>query len=136
MGYTHYFRGWVTLNDELIADINEIIKNSTARIRNGLGEDEPIVTLDEVLINGDADEDLDHETLQLVPGVNHSNFCKTARKPYDEVVGAILLRVSAKNSRFKVSSDGNWTNGDWDEPRALYARTFGEEAVKPSEVTN
>jgi len=134
MGYTHYFRGYLLLNDELLEDVKRIIKASGVKIGDGLGEGEPIIDADEIVLNGDAATDEDYETFSLVNGVNHSNFCKTARKEYDVVVTAILLRASHYSKRFKVQSDG-YFDSDWADGRALYSRVFGEEAVKPEGVT-
>jgi len=75
--------------------------------------------------------------------VEHGNrrreFCKTARKGYDEIVGAALIagRVIFGHA-FEFGSDGHFTdalreefgeNGDygtWTEPKALYRKVFGE----------
>lgn len=62
---------------------------------------------------------------------HHFVFCKTARKPYDLVVGAILLRA---NHLFglDVSSDGNWDTADeWGVIRDFYREVFGEDAEAP-----
>ena len=134
MGYTHYTRGYLMLHDDFLADVQKIIDASDAVIRGWDGTGEPTVSNAEIRLNGDAFEDLDHETFVLVDGVNHSTFCKTARKPYDEVVTAILLRATFYSKRFKVSSDGDFEN-DWKDGRELYARVFGEDAAMPSEVT-
>lgn len=136
MGYTHYYRGQnVTLTPAIVTDINAIIVGAMARgisIRNGLGEGEPIVNETEVIINGDASAGEDYETFSIESGVDHnglSSFCKTARKPYDAVVGAILLRLHETDPDFQFSSDGSFEDEeDWGGPRSLYFQVFGEEA--------
>lgn len=134
MGYTHYFRGYLLLNEELLEDVKRIIKASGVPIRGWDGTGDPVIDEDEIVLNGDAETDEDHETFSLVNGVNHSNFCKTARKDYDVVVTTILLRASHYSKRFKVESDG-YFDPDWDDARVLYARLFGEDAVKPEGIT-
>jgi len=136
MGYTHYFRGQnVTITPELVTDINNIIVGAMARgisIRNGLGEGEPIVNETEVILNGDASEDEDYETFSFTSGETTgglASFCKTARKPYDAVVGAILLRLHETIPGFEFSSDGSFEeDSDWGKAKSLYLQVFGEEA--------
>lgn len=143
MGYTHYYRGFVTIREDLLDDVEAIINASSTRIRNWEGEEEPELTSTLISLNGDEATGGAHETLRIEGydteteknrnGVNRG-FCKTARKDYDEVVGAILLRTAFYNRGFKVSSDGDWAE-DWAAPRALYERVFGVEAKRPDEVT-
>ena len=63
------------------------------------------------------------------------DFCKTAWKPYDCVVTAILCRAKYHyGDSIKVSSDGYWS--DWQTGRDLYEEVFGESAECPfSEVS-
>ncbi len=108
MGYTHYWRGWVTLSDSFITDVQAIIEQSGVTIAGWDGEGEPTLTNEEIRLNGSVVGDNDHETFLLINGVNRStSFCKTAHKPYDIVVAAILLRAANLNKGFKVESDGN-----------------------------
>ena len=58
-----------------------------------------------------------------------SAFCKTAHKPYDEIVTAILLRAADLIPDFNISSDGYWY--DWSPGRDLYSNLFGIESVCP-----
>ena len=132
MGYTHYWDGKANLTPELVADIKAIIAGSTVTIKNGIGSEKPVVTRENVSLNGDADTDDDFETFEL-GALDGWNFCKTGQRPYDEVVTAILLRVTHYDAAFNVSSDGDWVD-DWKAGRELYARVFGEDAVKPSEL--
>ena len=134
MGYTHHYRGWVSLDGDLLEEIQEIIDASEVEIKGWDGFGLPTIDEEKVSLNGTDADDEKHETFTIVHGVNHINFCKTAHKPYDEVVGAILLRVSHYNKRFKVSSDGRWDADEWAAPRALYVKVFGEEAERPEEI--
>lgn len=62
---------------------------------------------------------------------NHSwwDFCKTAQKPYDAVVTAVLLRAVDLLPLFGVGSDGDWE--DWLNGRLLYRQAFGQEPRNP-----
>lgn len=57
-------------------------------------------------------------------------FCKTARKTYDSLVTAILIRASVlMPESLTVDSDGSWQ--EWQEGRNLYEQVFNEEAPIP-----
>lgn len=67
-------------------------------------------------------------------------FCKTARKPYDAVVGAILIAAKdAFGARIEISSDGHFNDGQasrdshgtWADARALYEAALGRPAKDP-----
>ena len=160
MGYTHYWyrpiknAGSAYMFGKLSLDAKTIIKQAESegiRIRNGNGEFEPDFNEAYFSINGDASHyiegrDLAHETfmwhgmLPIQP--NHRKdepeyfaFCKTAMKPYDAVVGAILIRAKIiYGSCVRISSDGDW-HGDWSECTELYERTFDEIAPCPFNVS-
>ncbi len=56
------------------------------------------------------------------------NFCKTARKPYDEIVTAILAVVDKlAPGALEIGSDGD--ESDWEEGLAL-AKKAGYGSVK------
>jgi hypothetical protein len=58
------------------------------------------------------------------------DFCKTAQKPYDAVVTAILIRAKEiYGSCVSISSDGDWS--EWQDGRNLYEAVFGEVAQCP-----
>jgi hypothetical protein len=134
MGYTYYYRGWITLSEAFIADVQKILENTDISIKGWDGKGDPVISPDEIRLNGDFDNEGKAETFVLVNGVNHRNFTKTYRLPYGEVVGAILLRASYYSNKFKCRSDGSWDEGEWKRAQALYSRTFGENATKPEEV--
>ena len=116
------------------------------RIRNGHGEGEPEFTEFYFSINGDASaftsdgRDLAHETFYWAGIPTQSewrkdepdffDFCKTAQKPYDAVVTAILIRAKTiYGSCVRISSDGDWQ--EWQAGRDLYETVFGEVAECP-----
>ncbi|MDF0603571.1 hypothetical protein P1J78_22840 [Psychromarinibacter sp. C21-152] len=124
MGYTHYWTHrrrftnaeWTEIKDDIVA----IVGTTDVIIGTSHG-DSPIPTpgavcMDkEILING-VEED-SHETFviyqdrapkpewQTMP--RGWDFCKTARKPYDEVVTACLCYLESQYpNKFTASSDG------------------------------
>ena len=154
MGYTHYVRrpvknaGSAYFYAKLALDAKRLCDFANAngiRIRNGMGEGEPEFTEFHFSINGDASQGLDHETFfwagipehpEWRKGEKHYfDFCKTAMKPYDAAVTAILIRAkSIYGSCVIISSDDDWET-DWQDGRKLYESVFGETANCPfSEV--
>jgi hypothetical protein len=118
------------------------------RIRNGNGEGEPEFTEFYFSINGDAEaftsdgRDLAHESFYWAGIPTQSEwrkddpdffeFCKTAYKPYDAVVTAILIRAKTiYGSCVRISSDGEWQ--EWQAGREMYEAIFGEVAECPFE---
>jgi hypothetical protein len=155
MGYTHYtYRprnnaGSAYMFGKLALDAKTICDYANAngiRIRNGNGEGEPEFTEFYFSINGDASafssegRDLAHETFYWAGIPTQSEwrkdepdffeFCKTAYKPYDAVVTAILIRAkSIYGSCVRISSDGEWS--EWQAGRDMYEAIFGEVAECP-----
>ena len=155
MGYTHYWRrprtnaGSAYMFGQLALDAKKIITQAELdgiRIRDAYGEGEPNFNEAYFGINGDASafsddgRDLAHESFiwEGIPTIqewrkdepNTFDFCKTAYKPYDAVVTAILIRAKhIYGSCVAVSSDGDWQ--DWQAGRELYERIFGEVAECP-----
>jgi hypothetical protein len=115
------------------------------RIRNAYGEGEPEFNEARFAINGDASHyvegrDLAHETFcwEGIPSISEwrkdepetFDFCKTAYKPYDVVVTAILIRAKTiYGDCVKISSDGDWQ--EWQAGREMYEKVFGEIAECP-----
>jgi len=157
MGYTHYAcrpvknAGSAYFYGKLALDAKKLCDYANAngiRIRNGEGLGEPEFTEFSFSINGDAEgfsedgRDLAHETFYWAGIPTHPkhregepeffSFCKTAYKPYDAVVTAILIRAKhIYGSCVSISSDGNWQ--DWQAGRELYERVFSEVAECPFE---
>ena len=157
MGYTHYTcrpvknAGSAYFYGKLALDAKKLCDYANAngiRIRNGEGLGEPEFTEFSFSINGDAEafsddgRDLAHETFYWAGIPTHPNhregepeffsFCKTAYKPYDAVVTAILIRAKhIYGSCVSISSDGDWH--EWQTGRELYERVFSEVAECPFE---
>ena len=89
-----------------------------------------------VLINGkqeNAHEDFsarEHFRQNFEDGLDGSNFCKTARKPYDIVVVACLAVLKHRlGDLIDVSSDGNAK--DWTQGLELARRVTGLKIENP-----
>ena len=112
MGYTRYWeRTEKPITEGFINGVNEILEDCKVKgitIRNGMGEDEPIVNINKVLFNGDANRNLDHETFYITnsPDDIGFGFCKTARKPYDYAVRKALKVAEEEGLVIGVSDDG------------------------------
>lgn len=134
MGYTHYFEGIGFLDDETLAEAKLIMTaaaNKGIVIRGWDGNDAPFIEDGFISLNGDESTDNDYESFEIGRDKKWS-FCKTARRPYDAVVGAILIAVKQHQPDAKITSDGNWDESpDWGEPRALYELALGKPAINP-----
>jgi hypothetical protein len=85
-----------------------------------------VVSTTGIRLNGSSKDDNDHETLVIDPEESGFAFCKTARKPYDAVVCAILIRTAELNPGLEISSDGEWDAEDeWSVGKALYTTALG-----------
>jgi len=116
MGYTHYWRPLKGIEPTTFARLSKeaarvaSIVKSEALAGAGLGKD-PEFTSEVIRFNGKDGEG--HETFLLTADPSEFNFCKTAQKPYDIVVVAILCLL-AHHTEIEVSSDGradDWAAG-------------------------
>lgn len=112
MGYTRYWKCSENKYDQEIIDtINNIIKIADEdfgiALRSGDGTGSPIVNLECISINGDGYNDLDYESFVIINGeADGFNFCKTARKPYDIAINAILQYLDDEGIVYNITSDG------------------------------
>lgn len=100
------------------------------KIRGGMGTGKPAFNKKEVWFNGDEQRGLNHETFLITPDKDEWNFCKTARKPYDLLVCAVLI-AAHEYLGYKVSSDGDLE--DW-MPAIEYYSTV--EYGRPKAIMN
>jgi len=77
---------------------------------------EPLLNNEVIIFNG-VDED-GHESFRLVFGNSGFNFCKTARKPYDVLVVACLIKAEELGLIEKFRSDGD--SADLKDGQVLY----------------
>jgi len=160
MGYTHYMdrpvgnHGTAEMFGRLALDAKAICEHAQSigiRLAGPFGE---IGTLPEFTegyfaFNGvdGPDGDFSHETFRWEANpvqpewrseeLSYFDFCKTAQKPYDAVVTAILIRAKEiYGNLLNVCSDGEWEPdplswGTWEKGRALYEEVFNVEAPCP-----
>lgn len=142
MGFTHYWRhGDIskTAWDNIRKDVKKLLKSLPEHSfsSGGCYADEPLrlqyewdddknpqVNGEVIRFNGCGD--LGHETFMLerIPSGGF-NFCKTARKPYDLAVQAVLLIAKHHDPDFSFSSDGG--NDEWRVARDFVKELFGYE---------
>lgn len=134
MGYTHY---WQQMRDATPLEWTQI-QFMVARIveKTAVRIDIEGTTDDQICLNGAGGDEYEHETFGLYrirqPKRDWEDadrqgwdFCKTARKPYDEVATAILIVLHSEIPGYldHISSDGY--AHDWGPGRALAATAFG-----------
>jgi hypothetical protein len=83
--YTHYWRGidntvWTAAWPQLVKDAKRIVDDVDIRVTSE-------ITDELIFVDGG------HEAFELRASLGRFDFCKTARKPYDDIVTAILLRA-------------------------------------------
>ena len=124
MGYSHYFNN-VTASDEQWGRFTgfaaAIVNDSKVPI--DLKTDGGFIC-----INGVAEED-QHEDLYIIKeGGGSSQFCKTARKPYDAVVCAVLhMYEYICGEGVHVQSDGDLSDEGWTDAYTYILKKFGVE---------
>lgn len=132
----------------LVLDAQRICRQAMENgivICGALGEGEPDFTegyfaLNGTILNDEWHESMVWEAIPTVPewqaqgkhGYDMSEgvftFCKTAYKPYDAVVTAILLRAKYHYGELvSLRSDGTWN--EWLAGRELYRQVFSETAL-------
>jgi hypothetical protein len=140
MGYTHYW----TIHKHLSEAEQQAIFDDVKKILHTAQEEgislcwdldepdmEPEVTLQSVRFNGPDDEG--HETFLLDMTEPNREFCKTARKPYDAAVGAVLLSLMEHaGNKVTVTSDGD--EKDWEDVLNLYHAALGRHPPDMSSI--
>ncbi len=117
MGYTHHFEfenDGDQLPDEVVAELKELCEKTEVPLCAEYGSDlPPLFSPRLIRFNGVAENGCDDFILDFQD--SFSDFCKTARKPYDLPVCICLLVLSIKFPGFSFSGDGIWGDGEWDE---------------------
>ena len=111
-------------------------------IKDSGGEGEPELSDEFIALNGDSRDGDEHESFILSRDANsNGSCCKTAYKPYDDVVTAVLIRAGQLLgseymegcNRGEISSDGNWD--EWENGRELVKKVFpSDEVVCPFKI--
>ena len=134
MGYTHYFTQkkectpvrWRRIQE----DFMRCVKVCDVPIFLDFDESRsPEISSEQIWFNGYRDDG--HETMVLTRDGQDSSFCKTAGKPYDVLVTALLLIANRfAREAWDISSDGD--PEDWIEGQKLVREACGYTAQFPS----
>ncbi len=139
MGYTHYWYQKPGLNpksfEEFLKDAEKILRNCGVDLVDAYESDaKPLLSADAVGFNGvggEAHEDFLFQRDKLGrkdDGGEAFTFCKTAQKPYDIAVCAVLIAAKKHfQDDLKVTSDGDET--DWGDAFELADRLLGYTAT-------
>lgn len=138
MGYTHYFTQhrdfsateWLKLTNAVRAVIKDL--PASVGVFDADGSGEPTVDGVQIAFNGDASVDEAHESMVVHRYMEDARwrdgtgpvfqFCKTARKPYDTLVCAVLLlAIEIAPNVYELDSDGDMRGPEWQPARDLLA---------------
>jgi hypothetical protein len=156
MSYAHYWhiRNDKNIDDEkwnlIIKDVKKLFeyfkiqneKNDGFQLAGWNGHDEPIINDNEISFNGKDNDSCESIIIYNKYNYNHpitenyySDFCKTARKPYDIVVQMVLLIFKHHiQNDIIINSDGNDT--DWINAIELTKEIFNYKDVSKEYISN
>ena len=139
MGYTHYFRTPKTLGKRAFKafakDCKQIVGFADfemgLELAGPMGDGDPEITDEVVSLNGLGEDS--HEAFHISREKEvedwetpknglYFNFCKTAQKPYDPIVVAILIALKKHFPKVIISSDGS--KKDWEEGLEICKKLF------------
>lgn len=127
IGYTHYWTTSETATKknwkEFCKQARLIIAGFDGKICGGDGNGKPEISDECIWLNGCAEDEHDHETFNITVNGGAWDFCKTARKPYDTVVVALLMVGKRMGIIKEWNSDGDEAHGDFDAATALLEKT-------------
>lgn len=135
MGYTNYHQAAEATRD-IAKDARKIVDTAQSEGVGIFGPDgtgEPIITAKEIAFNGDVTQDFDHETFGLyapdheMHGHPLAGFTKTAHKPYDAAVIAVLISTYLRTGLESSCDNG----GDADSEEITNGINLFERAVRP-----
>ena len=135
MSYTHYWTDNGKRKAELPIAAQHVIKQLVDEayrreiIQRESGDPRPpIATATEVRFNGVRERA--HQTFLFhTDGPNPCGRCRTARKPYDDVIMRVLLILACYRPGFEISSDGSFDH-EWLEALDWFNCTVGRVYIK------
>jgi hypothetical protein len=138
-GYTHYWTWRQTPPQETlkkcITEMQRVISTGNQHLAGPDGSGAPVLQETSLEFNGVGRQA--HEPF-IFPGKIGFNFCKTQYKSYDKFVVACLLVAADYFPApiLDIKSDGQWSEGDWQEGAALYSTVFGRTPRNPMQHIN
>ena len=158
MEYTHYWKTKKLFSDTEISTIvglvQKLINNLPAysessgahysnypleiTLTDALPYEEPLINMYAIIFNGYskcAEWGLsnEHFIYPLKEMQKYGNYCRTARKPYDFVVQAILLIMqNTAPKKFVITSTGN--RSEWEWTRKTASKILGIELSIPNTI--
>lgn len=131
MGHTHYWEGVKTLTPEFVDAVQKVV--TTCRVplvlEHDVPETSPEISTDGIRFNGV--ESNGHETF-VFQRSSSFQFCKTARKPYDRAVTAVLSLAHHFGLVQSVTSDGD--TRDWADGVDLARTSTGLDVEVPPNI--
>jgi len=106
----------------LTAQARQILDGSTVPLADWDGTGEPEVSDERISFNGVGDDS--HESCVINREETGFSFCKTARKPYDPIVGAVYLAFQAIHGGSILESDGDMDGAEWAEAKQIILNTL------------
>ena len=133
MGYTHYWTH-TGFSAEQWAEIKRaagtLIASSPCKLVYEYDEPRSSPHIDGASIRFNGNGENGHETFELRREQQEPTFCKTAQKPYDVVVAAILVAARyVAPGVIVVKSDGD--EKDWKRGLRFAKRVLGHEVPYP-----
>jgi hypothetical protein len=141
VGYTNYYSQQREVTNKewlgIMMDAKEILAETMnsgipLAFEYDLPHQMPEVSEDVIQFNGIGGNG--HETFYLPRSKigGHGDFCKTARKPYDVAVGAIMLSMDHHApGAWSLGSDGDITEDEWIRAMAMYCKATGRPLDAP-----
>lgn len=134
MGYTHYWHGQRAFTDaewrDICADASKLLTDAPVHVVREYDEPgtRPHIGDDCIAFNGFSENG--HETFWLAKEPEGFQFCKTAHKPYDVLVTAMLM-VAERHApgAIRISSDGD--ADDWELGLQLVRDRCGDGYANP-----
>jgi len=133
MGYTHYWKlktvpeNYKEQSVKVITEVGILLERMPAICETagssydedkiilcgGDGTGKPDISKERICFNGERKKGLNNETfhVEFNQELFEFDFCKTARKPYDQAVCLCLLSLANHIDGFEFSSDGD--KEDW-----------------------
>jgi hypothetical protein len=141
MGYTHYWKLKVQPHPDHWASLCDMSRRIVRQaIAKGIPlqyemDQERAPQIDEAAIRFNGVGRDGHETFFIANSPTEFEFCKTARKPYDAAVVAVLMAAETLLIGFEWSSDGDGESDAFEEGIALLRSALGDRApAQPEEA--